>query len=249
MSRRSRSAPRPPSAAGDADGRPYLLWLPATAPPWPGMVIVHGAGSCKENHADFGRACAAAGWAAVSYDQRGHGESRDEISPAALADVGRIAKALASLEGVDPERVCVRGSSLGGFMAIHAAATSGGIAGVVAICPAGEEHLLRGLRDGSLEIRAGDEQRARLAAWLGEHDLRDAVELVGSKPLLLLHAAGDERIPSSFSEQLYERAAELRKLIVPPGGDHRSVQHDAELQGVSLRWLERALAATERADR
>jgi fermentation-respiration switch protein FrsA (DUF1100 family) len=205
------------------------------------MVIVHGAGSSKENHADFGRACAGAGWAALAYDQRGHGSGDDEMSPEALADVGRMARFLGAVDRVDPSRVCVRGSSMGGFVAIHGAATSDAIAGVIAICPAGEEHLARGLRDGSLEFRAGEVARADLEAWLGEHDLRHAVELIGSKPLLLIHAAGDERIPSEFSVELYERAAEPRKLIVLPGGHHRSVQHDAELQGVALHWLERAL--------
>jgi fermentation-respiration switch protein FrsA (DUF1100 family) len=48
-------------------------------------------------------------------------------------------------------------------------------------------------------------------------------------------------IPSDWSEELYERAGEPRKLIVVPGGDHRSVQHDAELQSVALSWLERRL--------
>ena len=43
MSRRLTSTPRPPSAAGEHAGRPYLLWLPDSPPPWPGMVIVHGA--------------------------------------------------------------------------------------------------------------------------------------------------------------------------------------------------------------
>ncbi len=207
------------------------------------MVIVHGAGSSKVNHADFGRACAGAGWAALAYDQRGHGEGVDEMSPEALTDVGRMARFLGAQAGVDAERVCVRGSSLGGFIAIHGAATSGAIAGAIAICPAGEEHLLRGLRDGSLEFRAGGGSRADLAAWLGEHDLRDAVELMGRKPLILIHAAGDERIPSEFSVELFERAVEPRKLIVLPGGHHRSAQHDAELQGIALRWLERALEA------
>jgi fermentation-respiration switch protein FrsA (DUF1100 family) len=153
-----------------------------------------------------------------------------------------MARFLGAYDGVDPARVCVRGSSMGGFVAIHAAATSDAIAGVIAICPAGEEHLARGLRDGSLKFRAGDLARADLEAWLGEHDLRHAVELIGTKPLLLIHAAGDERIPSEFSAELFERAAEPRKLIVLPGGHHRSVQHDAELQGVALHWLDRALA-------
>jgi alpha-beta hydrolase superfamily lysophospholipase len=238
---RSRRSLAPPTEAGEHAGRPYLTWLPSSAPPWPGMLIIHGAGSRKENHGDFGRACAAAGWAALAYDQRGHGESTDEMAPEALADVGRMARFLAARDEVDGRRICVRGSSMGGFVAIHGAATSESIAAVIAICPAGEEHLLRGLRDGSLEFRASDRARADLEAWLSEHDLRDAVELLGAKPLILIHADGDERIPSEFSAELYERAAEPRKLIVLPGGHHRSAQHDAELQGVALRWVERAL--------
>lgn len=245
MSRRWLPAPLTPDTSAEHEGRPYLIWLPQSPPPWPGMVIVHGAGSQKSNHADFARTCAAGGWAALAYDQRGHGESADEMSPAALSDAGRMARLLGAQDGVEPERICVRGSSMGGFVAIHAAATSEAIAGVIAICPAGEEHLLRGLREDTLEIRAGEQARADLAAWLEEHDLRDAVELMGSKPLILIHAAGDERIPSGFSEQLYERAAEPRKLVLLPGGHHRSAQHDAELQGLALRWMARALATAK----
>jgi alpha-beta hydrolase superfamily lysophospholipase len=235
-------SPQPPSDIGTHEGRPYWLWVPPSGGPWPGMVIVHGAGSRKENHGDFGRACAAAGWAAIAYDQRGHGASEDEMAPGAVDDVARMARLLAGVEGVDRRRVCVRGSSMGGFMAIHAAATSEAIAGVVAICPAGEEHLLRGLRSGELEFRAGLEARRSLEAWLGEHDLREAVERIGERPLLLIHAEGDERIPHEWSRELYEHAAEPRKLIQLPGGHHRSAQHDQELQGLSLRWLERNLA-------
>jgi alpha-beta hydrolase superfamily lysophospholipase len=221
------------------EGRPYELWLPEADPPFPGLVILHGAGSRKENHADFARAASAYGWAAVAFDQRGHGESDDEMTPEALADVTRMTRFLASTEGVDAARVCVRGSSMGGWLAIHTAATSDAIAGVVAICPAGERGMLRALRRGELEMRA---DVPALEAWLAEHDVRDAVELLGSKPLLLIHARGDEQIPYTWSEELYERATEPRKLIVLPGGHHRSAQHDPELHGVALRWLERALA-------
>src|SRR5204862_4855086 len=121
--RMSREVSRP-SDMGIHEGRPYLLWLPETPPPWRAMLILHGAGSQKENHGDFGRACAASGWAAIAYDQRGHGASAEAMSPAALADVVKMARFLADIEGVDDSRVCVRGSSMGGFMAIQAAATS-----------------------------------------------------------------------------------------------------------------------------
>jgi uncharacterized protein len=234
-------APRRPSEAGTHQARPFWLWLPDSPPPWPGMVILHGAGSRKENHGDFGRACADAGWAAVAYDQRGHGRALDEMGPGALADVGAMARFLAEHEGVDTDRVCVRGSSMGGHLAIHAAATSEAVAGVIAVCPAGEAELRRGLRRGELEFRAGPESRAALDAWLGEHDIGDAVELLAGKPIMLIHAEGDEQIPHQGSRALFERAAEPRKLIVLPGGHHRSAQHDPEIQGESLRWMLRVL--------
>ena len=230
--------PEPPSDRGEHEGRPYWLWEPRSEPPWPGVVILHGAGSSKESHADFGRACADFGWAAVSYDQRGHGDSAEPMSPAALGDVGRMGAFLASREGVDRSRVCVRGSSMGGFLAIHAAATESGIAGAIAICPASEDGMRRGLRDGSLEMRA---DVPALDAWLGEHDLREAVAEMGGKPLILMHARGDDRVPYAWSEELHSRAAGSGRLLIVPGGHHRSVQHDPELQATSLRWLGRAL--------
>jgi dienelactone hydrolase len=232
----------PPSDVGVHDGRPFMLWLPDSPGPWPGMVILHGAGSRKENHGDFGRACAASGWAAIAYDQRGHGEAEDSMSPEALADVSKMARFLADLDGVDATRVCVRGSSMGGFMAIQAAATSDGIAGAVAICPAGAQHLTRGLQNEDLRMRIDPAGASALAAWLAEHDLRHAVELMDSKPLLLIHARGDDQIPADWTEELHARAGEPRKLILLPGGHHRSAQHDPELHGIALRWLERNLS-------
>jgi alpha-beta hydrolase superfamily lysophospholipase len=252
-----RPPPRPPDREDSHDGLAYAIWLPdrmgAAAeaergapsrplprPPWPGIVIAHGAGSRKENHADFARLAAASGWAAISFDARGHGASDGEMSSEAVDDVAQMARLLAAHEGVDPARVAVRGSSMGGFLAIHAAAAYREIAGVIAICPAGEEQLSRGIRRGELEMRIGDP--LAMEAWLAGHDLRTAVEQLAGRPLILLHAEGDDRIPSDWSEELYEHAGEPRKLILVPGGDHRSVQHDPELQAVALSWLERELA-------
>jgi pimeloyl-ACP methyl ester carboxylesterase len=246
--------PRQPDRSDTHEGLAYTVWLPDSsgpqdrrgassrpgpAPPWPGIVILHGAGSCKENHFDFARLATANGWAALAFDQRGHGTSEGEMGPEAVEDVARMAELLAAAEGVDPQRVAVRGSSMGGFMAIHAAARSPQIAGVIAICPAGEEHLVRGLRRGELEMRTGDP--VWLEMWLTGTDLREAVEELAGRPLILLHAEGDDQIPSYWSEELHDRATEPKRLLLVPGGDHRSVQHDPELQSVALRWLEEKL--------
>jgi len=203
------------------------------------MLFVHGlwhGAWCWDVH--FLPYFAKRGYACFALDLRGHGDSEDVMGPAALGDVSRIAGMLAAIEGVDPGRICVRGSSMGGYLAIHAAATSDLVRGAIAICPATEEGLRRGLRSGELEMRA---DVGALDAWLAEHDLREAVRGVSPKPLILLHARGDERVPYTESERLYAEAGEPRRLIVVPGGHHRSVQHDPELQAVALGWLEREL--------
>ncbi len=231
----------PPAAEHDfQDGLAYRVWLPQAEPPWPGIVILHGAGSRKENHGDFARLAADFGWAALAYDQRGHGESLGEMSPRAVGDAVAMARLLGERDDVDATRICMRGSSMGAFVAIHAAAVSDAVAAVIAICPPGERMLLESLRGDPLEMRA---DRFALEPWLGEHDLREAVELLGGKPLILLHARGDDEIPFDFSQELFDHAAEPRKLVLVPGGHHRSVQHDSELQTVALRWVERSLEA------
>jgi fermentation-respiration switch protein FrsA (DUF1100 family) len=81
-----------------------------------------------------------------------------------------------------------------------------------------------------------------LAGWLESSDVGEAVQRMGAKPLLLIHARGDEVVPYTHSQKLYDLAEEPKKLLLLEGGDHRSAQHDAELQGESLRWLARAMA-------
>jgi pimeloyl-ACP methyl ester carboxylesterase len=234
-----RPQPRGPDREGRHLGLAYALWRPDLSPPWPGIVVVHGAGSRKENHADFARLAAAAGWAALAFDLPGHGDSDGEMSGGAVDEVIRMVHLLGDHEGIDARRVAVRGSSMGGFLAIHAAAISREIAGVIAICPAGEEHLGRGVRRGELEMRVGD--ALALEAWLTAQDIRGAIARIAGRPLLLMHAEGDIEILSDHSEELYEHAGEPRKLVIVPGGAHGSVQHDPELQAMALRWLGRQL--------
>lgn len=203
------------------------------------MVICHGAGSRKENHGDFARLCAASGWLALSFDQRGHGPGEEVMGAPAIGDIGRLVAMLAESEPIDPARVCVRGSSMGGWMAIHAAARSRRITAAIGICPADEETLRRGLREQRFEMRV---DASGFDAFLGEHDIREAAVEMGEKPLILMHAMGDERVPYLVSEEIYARKRDPRKLVVLPGGHHRSVQHDVELQGMALRWITRAFA-------
>jgi len=224
----------PPAEIGVHEGLSFALFLPA-AEPLATVVVLHGAGSCKESHFDFARACRADGLAALCFDMRGHGASEGALDARAVDDVVAIA-ALARLRaGVDA--VAVRGSSMGGYMALVSAAAAGARA-VVAICPASAAGLARGLRDARLPFRA---DASGLSAVLAAHDEMRAAEQL-AVPLLLLHAEGDEIVPVEHSRALHVAAAGSR-LVAMPGGHHRSIQHDPELQGVAVRFLARALSA------
>ena len=218
--------PAPPAELGKVDGLAYSLWLPE-GDPWAGLVILHGAGSSKESHHDFARAARSAGLSAVCFDQRGHGESGGALDARVLDDVATVAGLLGDVP------LALRGSSMGGYLAILAAGRLGAQA-AVAICPASADGLARGLRNGEFEF---DADVPSLSAFLASNEL-DVAGL--EAPLLLLHAEGDERVPVAHSREL-ARVAPNAELVVVPGGHHRSVQHDAELQGHALRWLRRVI--------
>ena len=219
----------PPKLGRTPDGLAYALFTPAE--PRGGVVILHGADSSKESHFDFARLCRAHDLAAVCFDARGHGESDGALDVRVVDDIARIAELLPA------GPVGLRGSSMGGWMAL-ASATRLHAEGVVAICPATSEGLMRGLQD----RRFAFEFDAGIIDVLAHVDLDVAAHDLGER-LLLMHAEGDEVVPVEHSRRLHAVAAGSR-FVETPGGHHRSIQHDPELQAVAVRFLTRRLAAT-----
>jgi uncharacterized protein len=222
--------PTPPEL-GVHDGLAFALFLPEDEPV-AGVVILHGAGSAKESHFDFARGCREDGIAALAYDARGHGASGGRFGPGAIDD----ALAMVELLRTHSPRVALRGSSMGAFQAIHAGTRDRSVCAVVAICAAPENGLLRFLRSGQrLEFECDTEA---CGPWLESLDLYDAAASLGpGTALLLIHARGDEQVPYMVSERLYEVAREPKRLLLLPGGHHRSVQHDLELQAASRKFI------------
>jgi len=205
-----------------ADGIPLAARYWPAPPPAAGVVIVHGLHSRKENHADFAVVCRDAGLAALTLDLRGHGASAGELGPGAIDDV--IA-AVDELRARGHDRVGLRGSSLGGFLALAAAARSPHVACVVAICPARGEVLA-----------------ARLGAqWPNRFPLAEAVAAPDGVARGYWHATGDERVPWAATWALAQATAQPRHLRIILGGNHSSLQHSAAIQAETRDFLWRHL--------
>src|SRR5947208_16416300 len=103
-----------PAEMSSRDGIAYSLWLPeAGRPARGGIVILHGAGSCKESHHDYARVVLAARFAAIAFDQRGHGASPGPMDARVLDDTAMMAALLRDRLGDQRAPLALRGSSMG----------------------------------------------------------------------------------------------------------------------------------------
>jgi len=137
-----------------ADGTPLRGWYerpPGAREPWPVVVVSHGFGAVKEMYLDLvAIGLADAGLGCLVYDHRrfGHsgGEPRQELDPyLQVADCRDAITYAQGLEGVDPERVGVWGSSYSGGHALVLGATDRRVRCVVAQIPtiSGARNTLR----------------------------------------------------------------------------------------------------------
>jgi putative redox protein len=226
------------------------LFLPNEAawpPPWPAVIVLHGFAGSQASHAEFGEFLAAHGFAVLTLDQRGHGGSGGLMDAGILDDVGAALRFLPSVPGIDRRRIAVRGSSMGGNIAIHAADRYAQIAAVVAACPATEAMMEPWVASG----RAEEEStalgltvrldREGLLSYLRSHDVRQAVAALSPRPLLLIQAKGDETVPYLSTVALFEAAREPKRLLLLEGGDHRSAQHDPAVHRETVAWLTKVM--------
>lgn len=205
-----------------ADGTPLSARYWPVAPPAPAVVIVHGLGSRKDNHADFARACQGSGLAALTFDLRGHGASGGNLGAGALDDVLAAVQLVADR---GHRRVGLRGSSLGGFLALAAAARGARVACVVAICPARPEALAARLDD----------------PWPIAFPLGPAVARHDGVARGYWHATGDDRVPWAATAQLAQMTPQPRTLRIVLGGSHQSLQHDPRIIAETRDFLARHL--------
>jgi uncharacterized protein len=130
-------------AVTTADGTTLAGWLyrPDGAGPFPAITMAHGFGATRYHGLDtYARAFADAGFVVLAHDHRGFGDSagrpRQDIDPWTQIEDWRTAITfLETVEGVDPDRMGIWGTSFSGGHALVLAATDVRLRAVVAQVP------------------------------------------------------------------------------------------------------------------
>jgi uncharacterized protein len=175
----------------------------------PCVVMAHGVGGTRDSGLEpFAAAFAAAGLDALLFDYRNFGASTGEPRqlawPSRHRDDYRAAVAFARrLDGVDPDRIVLWGTSWAGGHVVYVAADDPRIAGVIA--QAADLDGLRTLREISRYAGWGQLLKVSLEA------LRDGVRAIRRQPLRLIPIAAKPGqvgvLTSEDSEQGYEGIA------------------------------------------
>lgn len=199
--------------------------------------------------------CRKRGRAYVRFDYRGHGESEGVFEDGTLTDW--INDALLVLDTVAKPPVLPVGSSMGGFIALHAALKRPGkIAGLVGIATSPdftqtifEERMTDRQQNEMMEkgyiLQPSDyrEKPVKITKDLIEdgknHLLLHYDKLDLNTPVCLIHGKQDADVPWQKSQKLRELIGEDKcKLILVPDGEHRlSRPKDLELIDKAVREI------------
>lgn len=215
-------------------------WLFAGQAPRRGLLIyLHGLGDNRLSGVGVAQRFGPRGWDVLTYDQRAHGESDGVACTYGYHEKYDLGRALDVL-GVS--RAVVMGSSLGGSVALQAAAVEPRIAGVIAQSPFAD--LERIARERAPFF--ANESYIRTALRLAEQEagfhisgvspLRDAPKL--RVPVLLLHGEKDTDIRPAHSKELAAALPGPHELLLLPTADHNNVLQQEESWTAISRFLD-----------
>lgn len=221
-----------------ADGVRLAGWR--LAPPSPkGVVLVqHGYGTCRADPLALTALLYRGGYAVVSVDFRGHGESGGvcTFGKGERLDVRAVLAAIAQDPRLQTLPVGYLGISMGAAVGILTAAEEPRIRAVVSdssyarLGPmvARYQRMMYHLPEvpfGWLSARC---LALELRTPLARLDPVRAVGRIAPRPLLIIHGEQDASIPAGQARELYAAAGEPKALWLVPGAGHVASLYHAE---------------------
>lgn len=227
--------------------------------PRPTVIVLGGVDAfAEEMYYKIGAALVRRGYTVVLPDGPGQGLSRDRRIPA-RADyevaISAITDFLGTRPEVDPERIALIGSSMGGYFAARGAAFEPRLSAVVIW---GAFYGIYQNAGGDIASRLGQGMAAfavstldELAAIVAQVNLEGVAEQI-HVPTLVLHGGSDVQVPVAHAQRVFDEipAPDKQLIVYPPGQPgctHCQLDSPATAHFDILAWLgERLLDLSER---
>ena len=203
-----------PSTRGNIYG---LLVLPkSVSHQIPGVVLLPGAGVSKESELKLAENISELGMAVLTIDQRGVGET-DGAFPSLDEDYANFLQSkepyqhlmvydalmgfdlLYSARFVDPNNIIIAGESLGGRVAIIAAAIDKNVKGVLVISSAG------------FDFAGGPDAKKNM--FVKSVDSDHYIDLIAPRKLVMIHNLNDKTISINSAVNSYSKAQQPKRFV------------------------------------
>ena len=193
------------------------------------IILLHGYASNRSSILDHAHYLAQAGYGILLYDMRGHGESGGRYRSGGWADVTDVAAAVTFLKsevGNHDEHIAVFGFSVGGQVALRAAAEIDEIEAVIADgpgiinnqdAPEATNAYEVALHVGEIIVNKGTEWRT------GVQEPASVTEIVGSiapKPILFIATGEEQGSENRIVSGYYQAANEPKTIWLIPEAYH-----------------------------
>jgi 2,6-dihydroxypseudooxynicotine hydrolase len=226
---------------------PGYLHLADGVEPAPVVLMVNGADSVKEEYHNWARQFVRRGLSVLTMDGPGQGEmlGRLPMRPEAWEEpMGAAIDALQASGRVDAERVGIWGSSMGGFLALRAAAFEPRCRAAIS---SGGFFDFRDYRYWALSTQLnvledlGVDSLAEARAYIDERcSLEGVVEKIEA-PYLVIHGARDELVSVEEARRMAEGPS--GEFVNFEDGFHTCTNHNATLVPLMCDWMAAKLVA------
>jgi len=241
-----RAVTQKPSRAFEAvqfDGAGVPLkgwWFRAAAPKRGTVVYLHGVADNRGSGIGIAEHFVARGFDVIAYDSRAHGESGGDACTYGYYEKQDLKRVL---DGVETRPVILFGISLGGAVALQAAADDARIAAVIAVSTFSDLRTVGSERTPFFASKGNIAEAFRMAEQEAKFRADDVSPMAAAAritaPVFLVHGARDDETPPAHSQRIFAALPEAkRRLVLVAGAAHGNAltadvwrQVDAWLQG------------------
>jgi alpha-beta hydrolase superfamily lysophospholipase len=185
------------------------------------VIYLHGSADNRTSGLFVAERFTRRGYDVVVYDSRAHGESEGEACTYGYYEKQDLRRVIDTVEGGP---VAVLGISLGGAVALQAAAIDARIRTVVAVSTFSDLRTVATERAPRIASAKDIEAAFRLAETTAHFQVGDVSPVASAReitvPVLLVHGEDDRETPPAHSRRVFAALQGPKRLMMVPGAGH-----------------------------